>query len=325
MRVYSKVVLDIDTGLILEEESYEYHGQVAECKSGGAGGGSPAGTIVYPAHMTTAHQAWLDHTGSDTIASSVTDLMNEAMSGPSPFSGFETVDVDAAFLGPYKTVSNYVGPFDRLQDLSCFNVEAKYDEYVNDEDAKVTAAVQAHSDLLDNELLENDLPRFKAGLADFNAVQASNFISGEALIWDSKAKRLAKFDAGLRVEMITRQSEIAIRRIGVFIEFGKILTSLATEITRIYIAARHDIDTLYSEIAAKDKLFDLNVYQYGVNVMSSIAGSAVSPPDPGSNKTGMGGPLSGALAGASIGAQTSNPYGVVIGAVLGAVAGTFYD
>lgn len=36
MKIYTKMVLDIDTGATLHEESFEYDGPVAECKGGGS-------------------------------------------------------------------------------------------------------------------------------------------------------------------------------------------------------------------------------------------------------------------------------------------------
>lgn len=36
MKVITKVVIDIETGEVLEEESYEYEGPIAECKGGGS-------------------------------------------------------------------------------------------------------------------------------------------------------------------------------------------------------------------------------------------------------------------------------------------------
>ena len=325
MKIYRKVVLDIDSFSTLYEDSYNYTEEVSECKSGGAGGGtSPAGTVAYPAYMQTAHNDWLNHTAADTMTYSVVDLMNAAMSGPSPYAGFATVDVDSVFLAPYKTVSNYIGPYDRLYDFSCFDVEAKYAEYITDDNARITAAVSAESDLLDDEINSKVLPRFQAGMLDINAVQTSAFTIGEALIWDAKVKQLAKFDAGIRIDRMNSQSDIALKRIGAMVDFFRLTISLSTEISRLYIASRHDIDSLYTELSAKDRLFDLGIYQYGVNVMSSIAGSAVSPPDTGSNKSGLGGALSGALSGAAMGNMLlPGGWGAAAGGVVGFAAGLF--
>lgn len=40
MKVITKSVIDMETGKVLEQDSYEYDGPVAECKKGGGGGGS---------------------------------------------------------------------------------------------------------------------------------------------------------------------------------------------------------------------------------------------------------------------------------------------
>lgn len=36
MKIYNKVVIDIETGEIIKEDSFDYHGPVAECKGGGS-------------------------------------------------------------------------------------------------------------------------------------------------------------------------------------------------------------------------------------------------------------------------------------------------
>ena len=55
MKVYTKLVIDMTTDEILEEESFEYNGPVAQCGSsgGGGGGGQPADTT----QVTTIREA----------------------------------------------------------------------------------------------------------------------------------------------------------------------------------------------------------------------------------------------------------------------------
>jgi hypothetical protein len=54
MKVYTKLVIDMTTDEILEEESFEYNGPVAQCGSGGGGGSSmPANTT----NITTVREA----------------------------------------------------------------------------------------------------------------------------------------------------------------------------------------------------------------------------------------------------------------------------
>lgn len=47
MKIYTKVVMDIRTGKILEEELFEYQGPIAECKGGGSST-TTSTTNVYP-------------------------------------------------------------------------------------------------------------------------------------------------------------------------------------------------------------------------------------------------------------------------------------
>ena len=54
MKIYTKLVIDMATDKILEEESFEYNGPVAQCGSSGGGGGSmPANTT----NITTVREA----------------------------------------------------------------------------------------------------------------------------------------------------------------------------------------------------------------------------------------------------------------------------
>jgi len=54
MKIYTKLVIDMTTDQILEEESFEYSGPIAQCGSGGGGGSSvPANTT----NITTVREA----------------------------------------------------------------------------------------------------------------------------------------------------------------------------------------------------------------------------------------------------------------------------
>jgi hypothetical protein len=324
MKIHTKVVIDMESLEVIEDEFYNYNGPLHELKSGGAGGGSSSGTLDFPAYMKTAHGNWLDTSGADSMIYSVTDLMNEAMSGPSPYAGFVTVDIDAAFLGPNKGVANYIGPYDRLYDYSCYDIEAKYDEFLAIEESRLNDLVNAEDVFLSDEITSVALPKFQAGMLDINAVQSSAFVLGNALINREKAKALAKFSAQVRMETYGKASDLAFKRVQLAIENHRVKVSLSTEVARIYASLRHDIDGLYAELGAKDRMFDLSIYQYGVNVMSSISGSAISPPDTGTTKTSGNvalGAISGALSGAVMGASIGGWWGAGIGAVLGGVLG----
>ncbi|WP_165079243.1 MULTISPECIES: hypothetical protein [unclassified Desulfovibrio] len=64
VKIYTRLVMDIETGETLEAECYDYEGPVAQCMGGGSGGGSSTTNTVdyaYNARMATLseeQQAW---------------------------------------------------------------------------------------------------------------------------------------------------------------------------------------------------------------------------------------------------------------------------
>ena len=78
-----------------------------------------------------------------------------------------------------------------------------------------------------------------------------------------------------------------------------------------------DTDLKYDEA---DATWDLEVFQYGCNVLASIGGGVASPKgskQPSTSQSMIGGALSGAAAGGMIGGLP----GALIGGVLGAAGG----
>ncbi len=295
-------------------------------------------------------------------------------------------------------------------------LDTKYDGNVTDDSAAITAAVTAESDLLDDELNDNIMPRFKAGMANINAAMSSAYVLGEARVWDSKAKAVAKFDAearllrlkdgldhalarvqsdygiadthireqhaiqiqraqvelvmalqkltdtqpiamnrikdthavqmdrarseiettlkkllgshelglkevGIRDDEVNRElqleSDIALRRIAALTEWRKIVTHFSAEFARLYLVASGERDDDYLEGLHKDGTWDLEMYQYGTQVMSSITGVA-SQSAP--RKSKIGSALGGAMSGAAIGSAIPG-VGTGIGAAVGFAAG----
>jgi hypothetical protein len=96
---------------------------------------------------------------------------------------------------------------------------------------------------------------------------------------------------------------------------------------RIKIVAKKEQTDQNATIDEKDGLWDLEVFQFGANLMAGIAGgtSGNKLKTPSVAQSVIGGAMSGAATGAMIGGQAGNAvgpgYGALIGAVLGAAAG----
>lgn len=322
MKIYTKIIIDIESLEVIEEESYDYEGEVAECKGGGGGGG---GKVDFPAHMKAAHADWLDHTGADTMVFSVVDLMNTAMADSSPYSGYTPKDPDSAFFASGNSLTNYTSAYEQLKRFDEFSFNAVYDGYITDDGDEITAAVSAHSALLDDEINSNVLPAFKAGMTNINATMSSAFPIGEAMIFDSKVKKVAETDANIRLTRLQQGSDLALRRLSANLEWRKIVTSITGELSRVYLVASGERDDDYLEGLHKDATWDLEMYQYGTQVIASIQGSA-SQASPRKNKVGSA--IGGAMSGAAIGANpalmaATGGTSLAMGAALGGIAGAF--
>ena len=286
---------------------------------GSSGGGGSSGQVDFPSHMKTAHKDWLDNTGTDSMSFSVVDLMNTAMAGNSPYVNYTPKDPDEAFFAVGNDLTSYNTPYEMLKTFDDWGIEAVFDTYFADDEARITAAITAHSDQLDDEVNVNVLPKFKAGMANINATMGSAFVIGEAVIWEGKTKQVALADAKIRLQRIQEGSDIALKRMGIWLDWKKVTSQMATEMARIYLAASFESDNNDLEKAHRDKTWDLEMYAYGTQVMSCISGTASTVTEM-PKQSAMGGAMSGAASGAAIGA-TAGPYGAAIGGIVGGIAG----
>ena len=97
------------------------------------------------------------------------------------------------------------------------------------------------------------------------------------------------------------------------------LSQITTEANRIKLVAKGEENQRNIKFDALDATWDLEIYQYGGNVLASISGAA-SATNEAEISTAQS-VLGGAMSGAAIGAQSANPYGVAIGAVVGGIGG----
>jgi hypothetical protein len=280
------------------------------------------------------------------------EAMNVALTGGSPYAGATITDVDDLLLGASGNISSFVGPFTYMTSLAGLNFDTLFStyknsgalaDYVNSKAARLTAINTAESNLLSDDINAVTLPQFRSGLRDIGMVMSSAFVIGEANIWASKTKALAKNDAIIRWEaeklqasLVTQLDAFAMGAALAQFEIKKNLVSLTSDLARLYTTMKHEAVDSEMEYIAKDRLWDIKVFQYGGNFLGSIAGSAVSVDKGEGSKTGstvaMGavGAYAGYYAGLGVGALTgaeagsaAGPIGAVAGAVVGGVVGYF--
>lgn len=277
--------------------------------SGGGGGGS--GAVSYPAYMQTVHNDWLDNTGVDTISDSITDVMNSAL-GNSPWLAQSAYDPDtdiAAMItaeGLLQTLVDLLSSGTTL-DALVTNVldESRIDDLVDEFEADAAAR-----------LTSTILPRFRRGMQDINAVVSSAFVIGEAVIEAEQERNVNKFSAELHAKAGV---DSALQLVNLKLEYQRIASAMLTEIYRMKIVAKKEENEVEMKIDESDALWDLEVFQYGANLLAGIGGGTANPntKQPTTTQSVIGGALSGAAAGAMVG----GPTGAVVGGILGAASG----
>ncbi len=279
----------------------------------GSGGGGSSGKVEWPSYMQAVHHQWLNRGDLDRISKSVTGTMNEAF-GRSPFEGMIDWVVEDTFGTASETLWE---AFDRNKnlDISALLMDTLDRLMLSTTKSNLMAATSA---ILDEDINTTILPRYRSGMRDINAIQTSSYILGEAHIERSKLRQLAKLSADIDMKFIDISQQI----MSTTVDWNKTLVVHSTEIGRLYLAAHLDELKFNTENRAKDRLWDLRVWEYGAHVMSSISGGTA--PTGGEESSQVANVLGGAMSGAAIGAQTGfGGYGVAAGAIVGGVAGYF--
>ena len=149
---------------------------------------------------------------------------------------------------------------------------------------------------------------------------SSAYVVGESLIWDSKLKAIAK--ERLNIEQVVNQNrDMALKLTMSFVDFKKGLAFSTTDIVKYYYALKTDLDDHYSTMHSKDLKWDLDLFQYVNNTLSSISGAALSQGTADKAPSKIGSAIGGALSGAAVGAQVGGAYGAAAGAVIGLAGG----
>jgi len=291
-----------------------------DCKGGGGGGSS--GKVDYPDYMKTIHETWLGD-----MATAIT----AATTGASPFASMTAYDPADRISAADTAVCAFNTVVDALDHDADW--EAAVDTAVAKADAAVIsdtyidADVAAFASLEDDQITNNILPAFQTGMRDVNAVYSSAFVMGEAHIYAMRDRDVAKYTSELkiklnhqRIEFIRTSVDTLISTLMKRVEFEQSVAHYTIETNRIGIIAFKEQDEQDLNIADIDARWDMDVYQYGANLLAGIGGGSATPGGQAQMSKGQSA-MSGAVAGASIGATTGNPYAVAACAVIGGIYG----
>lgn len=280
---------------------------------GGSGGGA-SGKVDYPTELKTEWRKLISAGGADNIQQSVFAALNAAVSGVSPYASISAYDPTSNLVALDSAASELETPLDLLSQ------NTGLDTYMQNflSDTAIQDSVDAYKAILDEDLTDTVLPRFKAGMRDVCAVVTSAFVTGQTVLEGKRDRQVAQYQAQLR---LARDGELGLRIVGMKLEFAKQLALMKGEMERIKIVAMKEYTEKEAEYDVNDALWDLSLYQHAANVLASIGGGTSVPlrEKPNPTTSALGGAMSGAATGAMVSGGT--PVGAVIGGVIGAVGG----
>lgn len=286
-------------------------------------GSSPwAGEASYDPNTPLAN-AWTAVCAYNTVV----DALSNSTDWTSAMSNART-EVDDNLIN-----EEYVGDAISLATMDTDNMIS--DEYIETDSDAFAAQLD---DQIDNVILS----KFRGGYRDVNAVQSSSFTLGEAIIEGFRDRDVAKHESamrevlhrqrnelivnttGLRVkhrmhrnDMIVTSADNMIKSLLARVEFERSVAALSVEAKRIHIVAKKEELKEQWSVNENDAQWDLEVFQYGANLLAAIAGGTVVPSSgqkqPSTAVSAIGGALSGAAMGASVGGAP----GAVIGGMIG--------
>lgn len=289
----------------------------------GGGGGDTTTTLRYAPYLEGHHEALLNYARSNYLT---------AVSGSSPYADYTAAEIEDAFFGAGYAIASFPSLYDMYgKFMAGLDIEVLWTQEFEDtvNSAEVGNLVSTEAALLDDDIETNILPRFLTGQRDLNAVNASSFVIGKAIVEDARVKALAKFDRELRYHLIP----VAADRWKAHLQWNQNVIQSYGEIMKFYYAAKRDVDDLNTSMIAKDVLWPFTALEYYRLAVGTLNGATNSTTDvAGGSKLGsaLSGAMSGAVAGGAIGyglasaGLVSNPVGWGIlagGAVLGGLSG----
>lgn len=283
---------------------------------GSSGSGSGDSTVRYAEYFENAHQAILNSYGEDEPSQSVVGAFNSAL-GSSPFGNAKEFIVEDAFFSSGYGISSFPALWDMfgkfMAGVDVHNLWAQTFNGISTSD-EINAAVEAQAAYLDDDLESNVYPRFEAGMRNINAIQSSAFASGRALIEDARVKAINKFASEIRL----RALDASIDAWKKHLDWNQSVISTYSQMYKLYYAVSLDTDKYEIEMAMRDELFDISLFEYVRAILGVISGAqgTVPPQEPSQAAKAV----SGALGGAAVGAQVGGYWGAAAGAVVGLAA-----
>jgi len=329
MKIYNEIVIDMASGDVLSEDSFDYTGDVMLC-GGSGGGGAGAGEIKYPTYIETFHGDILDVSGGGLVAGDVVDVgeLIDRMQNTdnSPYFAVTAYDPDSdvsEMESRYNTYDALVSAFDEDTEWAALVDTAynKYNDKVMSEDV-IDKAVEEFDKRTQRPYAQS-LNRFTGAMADINSVNSSAFVIGMALLEGDRQRSVKEYNAeqtlqfhNTKVQSVVQSASQLTNMFLQKLEVHRASTAMLQEIKRIKNVMKQEEEARNTELSQLDANWDLDVLVKGASIIAYPSGAGYVPNKPSKASSALGGALSGAAAGAALG-----PAGAAAGAVIGGIGG----
>lgn len=297
---------------------------------GGGGGDVPANTTS----VTTSHLAPYIEAAHQAIINTSSGQLVTALAADNPYE-VDDLDFDDAFFGAGYALTSFPALYDMFgKFMAGLDIDVLFTQIFNDtvNSTVISDAVSAQAEMLSDDIEEDVLPRFEAGMRDINSVVASTFVVGRSLIEAKRLKDISSYEAGLRVGAMP----LATERHAKHLEWNKSVVMAHAEFLKFYILHKTELDDREMEIDAKKILWPFTVLSNHANIVSATtpgAGTSSTTTSGGASKSGTAQALGNTVAGAGLGYMAGNaglmgasvggPWGAVIGGAVGLAMSLF--
>lgn len=306
-------------------------------KGGGSsgGGGGSSGEVDWPDYLKKQHERWLYSKLHDGERKSMDEALENAWDN-SPYTEGYTYDPTDDIADSKRRLDEFNQLITNLDPANVWSdyydvALAKLDLIIgDDEQARILADFASRQ----RDALLPAIGTFSAGMADIGAINSSAYVLGLVMLEHAYMRDVARFNSELAMQEYGRKQALVLGAVGdmvrlltIKVDSDRTASNMTTEINRMAIVANADFLKHDLEIAAKDASWNLEIWQYGANLLASVSGGTSIP---GSGTQGdlaqgpnmLGGALSGAATGAMLGGALTPAAGALMGTAIAPGVGT---
>lgn len=298
----------------------------------GKGGGGSSGKVSYPEYMQNIHRQWLmdwaddpasQPGGLDIFPDVATAMLNATTAiGGNPFTG-------AVAYSPDTDIANAQDAIDDLQGDLASGWTAHLTSTMEGIDATIASPVDfdGMSNVISDRIRTEEnksQSRFNARALDIGAIQNSTYAMGLVQLEQATRDRIYDFSTGQEDKLLNARLALLGSFGGTRLDGLRAVAAQQGQVAQLTTVAKSEEQQINQQWENAEATWDLDLFQYGNNVLAAIAGAAASAKQQSqtSLQKGLGGVAMGGAASLALGAAGVGGTAAVAGGAA-ATAATF--